>query len=120
MRLNFLKLLVAAVTVGMLASARAQSKDAAAIPPSTAANATASGPRIEFSSLIYDFGKVSANELVKHEFVFTNTGKSTLEIIDVRPGCGCTTAGSWDKKVEPGKTGMIPLQFNSAGFGGSV
>ena len=58
--------------------------------------------------------------MVKHSFVFTNIGTATLEIKDVRPGCGCTTAGTWDKQVEPGKTGSIPLQFNSANFGGTV
>src|SRR5262249_16376265 len=35
-------------------------------------------------------------------------------------GCGCTTAGNWDKTVEPGKTGVIPIQFNSSGYGGDV
>jgi hypothetical protein len=58
--------------------------------------------------------------VVKHSFVFTNTGTAKLEIKDVRPGCGCTTAGTWDKEVEPGKTGSIPLQFNSANFGGTI
>jgi hypothetical protein len=119
MRVNSVKLLVTAISFGMLAaSTLAQSKSAPATPP--AATAKAGAPKIEFQSMVYDFGKVSANELVKHEFVFTNSGKATLEILDVRPGCGCTTAGTWDKKVEPGKTGIIPLQFNSAGFGGSV
>lgn len=77
-------------------------------------------PKIQFSSVAYDFGKVKQGEVIKHDFIFTNVGASTLEITDVKPGCGCTTAGSWDKKVEPGKTGSIPLQFNSSGFGGSV
>ena len=77
-------------------------------------------PRIAFERSVYDFGKVNAGEVVKHAFVFTNAGKATLQILDVRPGCGCTTAGVWDKQVEPGKTGSIPLQFNSANFGGKV
>jgi hypothetical protein len=77
-------------------------------------------PAIEFASTVFDFGKVNQGELVKHEFVFTNTGTATLEITDVKPGCGCTTAGTWDKLVEPGKTGIIPLQLNSANFGGKI
>lgn len=78
------------------------------------------GPRIQFASRVHEFGKIDAGQIAKHEFVFTNVGTATLEVLDVKPGCGCTTAGTWDKKVEPGKTGVIPLQFNSAGFGGSV
>ena len=77
-------------------------------------------PRIQFEMPVFNFGKVSSGEVVKHSFVFTNTGSATLEIIDVKPGCGCTTAGAWDKSVEPGKTGSIPLQLNSTGFGGTV
>jgi hypothetical protein len=41
-------------------------------------------------------------------------------LLTARSGCGCTTAGSWDRQVEPGKTGVIPLQFNSTGFKGTV
>jgi hypothetical protein len=77
-------------------------------------------PQISFAEPIYDFQKVKSGEVVKHAFVFTNTGSATLNILEVKPGCGCTTAGTWDKTVEPGKSGSIPLQFNSTGFGGKV
>ncbi len=79
-----------------------------------------SGPRIRFESNLYEFGKIPTGDAVKHDFIFTNAGNATLEITDVHPGCGCTTAGAWDRLVEPGKTGRIPLQFNSAGFSGMV
>src|SRR5580765_1409943 len=80
----------------------------------------ATGPKIQFASTEYDFGKVEESVVVKHDFVFTNIGVATLEISDVRPGCGCTAGGKWDKKVKPGKTGIIPLEFNSANFSGTV
>jgi copper(I)-binding protein len=38
----------------------------------------------------------------------------------VAPGCGCTTVGEWTKQVEPGKTGVIPIQFNTAAYNGPV
>ena len=57
---------------------------------------------------------------VKHDFIFTNTGEGLLEVTDVHPGCGCTTAGSWSRKVEPGQTGTIPIQFNAGGYSGAV
>jgi len=96
-------------------SGLAQTKDALAAPDSKKESS-----KIQFADPVYDFGKVTSGEVVKHDFVFTNIGTATLEIKDVRPGCGCTTAGTWDKLVEPGKTGNIPLQFNSANFGGAV
>ena len=77
-------------------------------------------PKIQFQELIHDFGKVKANEPLRCDFVFTNTGNAVLELTDVRPGCGCTTAGQWDRKVEPGKTGKIPIQFNPGAPSGTV
>ena len=77
-------------------------------------------PKIQFASMEYDFGKVEAGVVVKYDFVFTNTGRATLEIRDVRPSCGCTTAGKWDTDVKPGKSGLISLQFDSDNFSGVV
>jgi len=115
-------LLIVAGTLGSIASSLAQAE--APSPPSGTKSAAGapetSGPKIEFATQIFDFGKVSAGELVRHDFVFTNTGRALLEITAVRPGCGCTTAGTWDRRVKPGQTGVIPLQFNSANFDGKV
>jgi hypothetical protein len=85
-------------------------------PPATPAGA----PRIQFAATSFDFGKVLPTDKPMHEFVFTNVGTALLEITDVHPGCGCTTAGTWDRQVEPGKTGKIPLSFNPANFNGTV
>lgn len=78
------------------------------------------GPVISFESTVFDFGRLNSGQSVTHTFVFTNTGDEVLEITRVQPGCGCTTAGAWDKRVEPGAKGSIPLQFNSTGFSGRV
>jgi len=91
-----------------------------ALPAPAPAGTNANAPRIQFAETSFDFGKVKPTDKPVHDFIFTNTGKALLEITDVRPGCGCTTAGAWDKQVEPGKTGKIPLQFNPANFSGAV
>lgn len=80
----------------------------------------AGGPKIQFATPIYDFGKVQAGELVKYSYVFTNTGEAVLEVTDVHPSCGCTTAGDWTRTVKPGDTGKVSVQFNSANFNGPV
>jgi hypothetical protein len=77
-------------------------------------------PRITFDSTVFEFGRVKAGEVVKHVFNFTNIGKASLDILAVKPGCGCTTAGEWTKRLEPGKSGVIPLEFSSAAFSGDV
>ncbi len=112
-------LILVGALAGIPSSGPAQTKPAS---PATATNSPlqTSGPKIQFAEPVYDFGKVNSGDVIKHDFVFTNTGTATLEIKDVRPGCGCTTAGTWDKRVESGKTGVIPLQFNSASYSGTV
>ena len=82
-------------------------------PPLTAA-------RVQFATPSYDFGRTQAGQLVRYDYVFTNIGTETLEITDVRTSCGCTTAGTYQRKVEPGQTGSIPIQFNGANFNGPV
>jgi hypothetical protein len=81
---------------------------------------TNDGPRIQFASTNYDFLLRWAGETIKYEFSFTNVGNKVLEISDVRTSCGCTTATNWQRRVEPGQTGIIPIQFNSANFNGPV
>jgi Protein of unknown function (DUF1573) len=76
------------------------------------------GPRIQFATRDYDFGKAVGDDQVNCLFVFTNTGIATLEVKEVSPGCGCMKAGEWTRKVEPGQTGTIPIRFDSRGFTG--
>lgn len=111
-----------ALTAMGLISVRADSPPPAAPAPSTAPATTAAptGAKAAFETPTYDFGRAKSGEAVKHTFIFTNTGCETLEIHNVRPGCGCTTAGDWTKKVEPGKTGEIPIQVNTANFNGPI
>lgn len=87
---------------------------------STSGSERIQGPRIEFANPVFDFGTLDSGEVVKHAFIFTNTGSATLEITAVKPACGCTTSDTWDRTVEPGKTGKIPIEFNSKGFGGDL
>ena len=82
--------------------------------------ANASGPRISFANAVHDFGKVRSGEVVKFNYAFTNTGNETLEITAVQPSCGCTAAGDWTRRVEPGQTGIIPIQFNALNYNGPV
>lgn len=100
-------------------SGRSQSEPPASTSPASP-SAAETGPRIKFATNTFDFGQITSGDIVRHDFIFTNTGTATLEILNVKPACGCTTSGPWDKTVEPGKTGTIPLQLNSASFGGRI
>lgn len=86
-------------------------------PPSTNALTV---PKIEFATMVYDFGRRKVGEPVQCEFVFTNTGGAVLQVTGVQPGCGCTTTGNWTREVQPGQTGVIPIQFNGVAPPGMV
>ncbi|HEY6166969.1 MAG TPA: DUF1573 domain-containing protein [Verrucomicrobiae bacterium] len=88
----------------------------AAAPAITKTNA----PHLQFAETVFDFGRAKASDTLKHEFIFTNTGTALLEITGVQPGCGCTTAGTWDHQIEPGKAGKIPIQFNPSSYNGPI
>ena len=88
--------------------------------PSNPASTNGVGPRMQFASTVYDFGKVISGKPVEYSFIFTNTGDAMLEISGVYPSCHCTMAGPWSKQVEPGRTGMIPLVFDSSRNNGPV
>jgi hypothetical protein len=92
-----------------------------AAPPATTPGATLSGaPIVRFSETNWDFGQVISTEPQSHVFIVANVGNAPLEILEVRTSCGCTTAGEWDRRVEPGKTGVIPIVFNPSKFTGPV
>ena len=116
-------LFIAIASLGLALTLNASAQTPAAPPATEAADTTAdtnAAPKIQFAETKYDFGKVTAGEVVKATFVFTNTGNATLELTEVHPGCGCTAAGAWDKTVAPGATGSIPLQVNTSHFNGNV
>jgi len=44
----------------------------------------AKAPKIEFDTLVYNFGTINQGDVVKHDFVFTNLGKNPLFIRKVK------------------------------------
>ena len=114
------KMILSFLIMGTAASVLADPQPPALSPPAAPAIPEVGGPKIEFYTNVYEFGRVKSGDPVKYTFYFTNTGNALLELTDVHPSCGCTTAGEWSKKVEPGETGHIPVQFNSANFNGQV
>src|SRR5256885_1451718 len=112
--------LMAISPVWVRADEPAPTPPASAATAAPAATPAVTGAKLAFETPTYDFGKAKSGEPIKHTFIFTNSGCETLEINNVRPGCGCTTAGEWTKKVEPGKTGEIPIQVNTANFNGPI
>lgn len=112
--------LILALMMGIGASLAMAQQPTASAPAPAGAGAGQAGPKIQFATPVYDFGKVKSGEPVKYTFIFTNSGDQALEVKAVQPSCGCTTAGEWTHAVKPGETGSVPVQFNSANFNGPV
>ena len=115
-----MKHLVLVVGFTTMGTAVVGARQTSAPPVAAVASTNVAGPKIQFATMIHEFGRVRAGDPVKCTYVFTNTGNELLVLNTVQPQCGCTTAGEWTKQVEPGKTGTIPIQFNTASYNGPV
>ncbi|MCE9532434.1 MAG: DUF1573 domain-containing protein [Planctomycetes bacterium] len=71
-----------------------------------------------FDQRIHDFGATPRGPTLVHYFRFTNSGKETLVISNVRVSCGCVTASAPVTHVKPGESSYITAQMDSRRFTG--
>ncbi len=109
--------LFAGLTAALALAPAWAAETAAASKPAAAA---AAGPRIGFAATTHDFGTVPQGQTASFEFKVTNSGDELLEISEVKPSCGCTTAGEWPHQLKPGESGTIPLKVDTAHFVGGI
>ena len=83
--------------------------------PPLSSEELAKAPKLKFEKTIMEFGSVDEGEPVSAEFTFTNTGKSNLEIRELKANCKCTKIEAEPKEVKPGDTGKVILTFNTDG-----
>jgi len=69
-------------------------------------------PKIQFDSLVYDFGKTSQVETVSGVFKFKNVGDAVLKLEPPKPSCGCTIADLKPDTLKPGETGELPFTLH--------
>lgn len=68
----------------------------------------------------FEFGEVDEGAEIKHSFSIQNLGTETIQILEVKPTCGCTIAEDYDKEILPGKKGQIPVTLKTKGFKNEV
>lgn len=106
---------IAALTLfaglGLSASAQllAPPADAPAAPAPLLGSAA-----ITFDRTQHDFGRIMDDENVETTFSFTNTGDTTLEILDHRATCGCTVPEISKRSLLPGESATIKVVFHPA------
>jgi len=72
-----------------------------------------------FDTTAFDFGPVSGNSKVEHEFVLTNKGKSDLYLRKVSASCGCTVVQPSKTSIPPGDSTHIKVTYNTQGRSGA-
>jgi len=77
-------------------------------------------PAVVFDEPVKDFGRSTEGEILTHVFRFTNQGEAVLEIIGLQPSCGCTSALLSEKRIPPGQSGQIKVNFNTRGLVGRM
>lgn len=75
---------------------------------------------LKFEKPVHDFGKISDEAPVSHQFKFKNTSSKVVTISNVQTSCGCTAAelSADERVVEPGAEGKIKITFNPANRNG--
>ena len=76
-------------------------------------------PRTVVSGSVVDVGRVARGETVDHTFQITNEGNAPLEIVRVKPTCGCTVA-EYDEVIAPGESGSLLAKLDTSEFRGPI
>lgn len=71
--------------------------------------------KISFAKKKHDFGTIRQGEVVKTDFVFTNTGRGKLNIRATKANCGCTVSQPDEDTIKAGNSSKVTVTFNSQG-----
>jgi hypothetical protein len=72
-----------------------------------------------FDTTAFDFGSVTENTKVDHDFTLTNNGKSELYVHKVSASCGCTVVQPSKTVIPPGDSTLIHVTYNASGHTGA-
>lgn len=77
----------------------------------------AAQPALRFQQVRNELGQVLWNTPATVRFTFTNTGNEALQLLEVRPDCGCTAVSFPQAPVAPGATASIEATYDAALLG---
>lgn len=85
-------------------------------------NLTFAGPKLEIEGgNTYDWGIVKPDQSpLKAKIKLWNKGDEQLEIKNVKPGCGCTTAPLDKNLLQPGEYATLDVSLNITSYNGDV
>jgi hypothetical protein len=68
---------------------------------------------LEIDPPLFYAGEVRAGAALSHRFTLVNRGSDAVEIVEVRPSCGCMTATPDRRRFGPGESGSLLLEVNT-------
>ena len=77
-------------------------------------------PKLKLKLMQYDFGSVEEGKIVETKIGFKNEGKAPLIISDVKTSCGCTAVLLSSKLLQPGESGNIRIELDTANREGKL
>ncbi len=77
-------------------------------------------PKLTLTKATYDFGKIEEGKVVDAKISFKNEGSGVLVINDVKTSCGCTAVLLSSKTLQPGESGNIRIELDTANREGKL
>jgi hypothetical protein len=71
-----------------------------------------------FNELSHNWGPVARGATVRYPFYLTNTLNEPINIVGLRPSCGCTSGASDKSLVQPGERATVEAQMDTTNFVG--
>lgn len=84
------------------------------------ANPTGKVPKMKLDKNQIDFGNVEEGKIVLAKVLFQNNGSGVLTINDIKSTCDCAAALLSSKKLEPGETGTLRIELDTANRSGKL
>lgn len=75
--------------------------------------AQTTGPAIEFTSQVVDYGEIERGSDGVRTFEFVNSGNQPLVISKVYSSCGCTIPKKPEAPIAPGEKGEIQVKYDT-------
>jgi hypothetical protein len=95
---------VLALLVGLYSVAAAQGKPAG------------KAPKVLAEQKVVQVGEILEMQNVQHTFTIKNVGNAELQILAVKPSCGCSVA-DFDKVIAPGQEGKVNITIDGKKIG---
>lgn len=71
-------------------------------------------PALAFDQYLVDLGPIAPETEVRALFQFANRGRSPVEILEVKPSCGCLEPQLSSRTLAPGEVGRMVLRMQPA------